>query len=164
MKALVDDLVDQQAQLDRHVETEDDAVGFDRQFGTGAGRREGHPQMGAEVADIAGKVHAGEVFGLVKLLVDDAERVDAAADVVKLLPDEWAGGLPRLQADQAGDDLEVVLDAVIDLLQQHFLFDDAGAERRIGLQQFLLPLAKSLRLLRSSWFWRWTSSTGSIGC
>ena len=99
-------------------------------------------QARPELAEVGAQVHALDLARGVELLVHQAQRPDPAADRAQLAPGLRAPGAALLQADEAGDRLQVVLDPVLQLPQQPPLVghgrpqlaQDADALDRLGQQ------------------------------
>jgi len=84
----------------------------------------------AEILDVIAHVHLGMVAGLVQLLVDQSHGGNAVAAVLEggeCLVGALDGG--RLKIEETRDDIEIVLDAIADFLQEDFLFLEASLER-----------------------------------
>ena len=77
--------------------------------------------------------------------MDERNRLNAGLAFLERFPARASLEPSKLHVDQARDDLQVVLDAVVDFLQQDFALLEAGGQLRIGRaqlvqQQFLLAL------------------------
>ncbi len=65
----------------------------------------------------------GQVGRSVELLVDQGHGPDAILGVIEGAVEVGRGGeFARLHAEQAGDDLQIVFDPVVDFFEQDFLF------------------------------------------
>ena len=116
-----DQLDRDQADRDGGVEVGGDRVGLavERHVGVLAEQA----GVAAHRIDIGAEVDRGDVLLGVELVVELADRPDAARDVGELRP-ALAGGALRGQPHHRLHHLEVVLDAVVDLAQQHLLLAD----------------------------------------
>ena len=81
-------------------------------------------QLPEEDARIAIKINAREVLPVVQLLVDQRHRADAIRAVEQHFSRLGAAHCVRLQPKQARHDLEVVLHAMVDLLQERHLLGE----------------------------------------
>ncbi len=73
------------------------------------------------------------VLDLVQQAVDEGERVDAGLRLAERLADRVVRLLVGLQAEQAHHDLQVVLDAMMGLADQHRLLRDGVPEARVAV-------------------------------
>jgi hypothetical protein len=64
--------------------------------------------------------------GLVQALVQERHGVYPILTLLEHLPGFIVGRSARLQTEQAGNDLQIVLYAVVDLLEQRFFFSQRG--------------------------------------
>ena len=85
-------------------------------------------QARQQFLDVVVEAHAREVVRAIKLLVDQGHGGDAAAAFAKALQGHGVVDALFLEIEQAGDDLEVILDAVVDFLEQDVLFPQRLAE------------------------------------
>ena len=124
---LVDDERDQDGAIGRELQRarrlEVDFVGRDRSL-----------DLLGEVAQIIDEVDRLVVGGIGQPLVGAANGGDAGRGFVELVAQARLAGRIGLQAQQAGDHLQAVLDAVVDLLEQDLM----PVERRLQLALGLL--------------------------
>ena len=83
--------------------------------------------------DVLGEVDLGEVVGLVQLLVDQGHRTHAVGHVLEDVAHAGVRQSLGLQGHQAGNDLHVVLHAVMDFLQQYFLLGERSPDTLLSL-------------------------------
>ncbi len=92
--------------------------------------------MADEVFHVCGKIDSGQITGPVKLLVDQGHRANPPLAFLEQLGDFRIADLAGLKIEQARDDLQVVLHAMVDLFEQEFFLLEGGAELCLGT---LLP-------------------------
>lgn len=74
-----------------------------------------------EALDVVAQGELGELFGLVEFFVDEGHGEEAFAEF-----DKGEGvfrGFFGLKVEEAGDDLEVIFDAVMDFAEEGFFFE-----------------------------------------
>ena len=94
----------------------------------------------AEPMDIFGSRNAAHVAGLVEAFVDERDGLDTLLAILEERAHLRVRHRVGLQIQQAGDDLQVILDAMINFLEQDFLFGQGGFE---------VPLRPRLRSVMS---------------
>ena len=110
--------------------------------------------MGRQVLNMGPHGNPGEIAGPVEILMDQGHRTHPIAAFGKQLRDGRIGDPGRLKAEQAVDQLQVVLHAMVDLLEKGVLLLQRGLQPRLNLleggdihrrsQEFdLLPLRSS---------------------
>src|SRR5262249_5041424 len=84
--------------------------------------------------------HLRVILRLIELLVDQGDGLDAPPALLEAAAVVDVIDLADLQLDQAGDDLEVVLDAMVDLLEEHVAFLERRGELRGPIPPAVLEL------------------------
>src|SRR3989454_1255165 len=124
-------LVDDQPAGHRQIDPEDDLVELDTVADT-ASRVVGAEELRNQRPDVLREIDAREVLRAVQHLVDQRHRADPILAFSQQLADGSVGDLGRLQPEQAGGDLQVVLDAVVDLLEQELLLAQGALDDLLG--------------------------------
>ena len=127
-----DQLIDDQGAGDDRVDVEGDILHGDLQPDGVLVHPVRGEQVGGEAAQVFGQVDLRQGLGLVQLLMDEGHRVDA---VLALLEQRDGLRVPdgrQLQVEHAVDDLEVVLDAMVDLLQQRLFLPQGALDLVLG--------------------------------
>jgi len=85
-------------------------------------------QVGRDAAHIARSAHVAHVRRLVQPLVDEGHGLDPVAAVLQRLDDDGILDAGSLHIQEAGNDLQVVLHPVMDLLQHKLLLSQRGSQ------------------------------------
>ena len=94
-------------------------------------------QLAHQDPDVVCEIDFGQKFGLVEQLVDERHGVEAALAVGQNLARCRVDGASGLHAEQAIDELEVVLGPVVDFLQQHLLLPEVCSDLFLHLAALL---------------------------
>ena len=78
-------------------------------------------QTAGQLGEVTVEVHPVDAARGMQLVMDQPQRFDPVPDGVQLALDQRMLGPVRLQPDEAGDDLQVVLHPVLQLVQQPLL-------------------------------------------
>ncbi len=96
--------------------------------------------MAHQAVDVLGEVDAGQLAGPVQLFVDERHALDAVPAVGQYLPARRVVHFGLLEAEDAGDDLQVVLDPVVNFLQERvFLLERSLDLLFVALQHGDVP-------------------------
>ena len=118
-----DQFVHDQRERGRHLSGDSERVGVDdkrpRSIGTA---RCGCDRL-TKIDEVTINLHRSDIVIFVKLLVDDGDGLDARRCVVKLIC--CGARCFGLQMQETGHNLQVVLDAVIELFQQQVFLPSA---------------------------------------
>ena len=83
-------------------------------------------QCRGECADVFRKIYLGKTVCAVKLFVNERHRCDAVLAFAKEFQKGLVGDFEGLQVQQAGDDLQIVFDAVMNLFEKDFFLMQRG--------------------------------------
>ncbi len=107
-----------------------------------------HHQVAGQPIDISTKVHTVEVFALIEAFVDEGHAAYARLAVPEQLDDpRVAAHMVALQVEDAADHLQVVLHAVVHLLEQDLLFVQAFDQLLLCVLLVRDPICKAADLL-----------------
>ena len=132
LEGVGDQLVDDQADGNGPIQVELDVVDLGRQFDMPSRQPIGANQMGRQVLDMRPHGNPGEIAGAVEILMDQGHRPHPVAAFGKQLGDSPIGDPCRLQAEQTVDQLQVVLHAMMYLLEKGVLFLQRGLQSRLN--------------------------------
>lgn len=92
--------------------------------------------MVSQGVDVMVKVDFGQVGGLVKLFVDAGHRLYAVLGFLEQDGGVGMGGLAGLHSQEAGDNLQVVFDPMMQFFEQDIFFAEGAGELVLGLDLF----------------------------
>jgi len=90
-------------------------------------------EVAGQASEIGAKFDLGKVRGLVETLMNESHRSNPVLTLPEHLDGGGVGEMFRLQVEQTGDNLHVILNPVVDLLEKDFLFPEGRLEPVFGL-------------------------------
>ena len=128
LEGVGDELVDDEPARHRAVHVEVEVAAGRRHLDPLAGEVVSAHQLVAEARHVRRHRHVPEIAGAVEVLVHQRHRAQPAADLGEELHHLAVLRPRRLEAEQAADELEVVLHAVVDLFQDRALLAHRALE------------------------------------
>src|SRR6185369_8010381 len=128
LQGVGDQLVDDQADGNGPVQVQLDIVDLGRQFDMPALQSIGANQMGRQILNMGPHGNPGEIAGPVEIFMDQGHRTHPIAAFGKQLRNGGIVDPGRLKAEQAVDQLQVVLHAMVDLLEKRVLLLQRGLQ------------------------------------
>src|SRR3569832_790575 len=119
LEGVQEELIENQAARDRRLHAEVDVLPADSERDPAGRLPEGAEEKVGEASDIVGEVDPGEVARLIELLMNECHGANSILALGEELARLDVLDVSRLEFEQAGGHLQVVLDPVMDLLQQH---------------------------------------------
>jgi hypothetical protein len=89
-------------------------------------------QVRGQAAEVFAEVDSAQVLGLVEHFVNQSHHLDAVLADLEYLEGPLVLDVSGLQAEKAGDDLQIVLDPVVDFLDEHLFLVERSSEPVLG--------------------------------